>query len=140
MSDIKSKILNVFASPQLMSFATLTEDGKPWVRYVIGTADENLIIRFATFITSRKVAQIRKNQDVHIVCGVSNMETVKHYIQVQGKAEITQDEQERKKFLHEDLEAYFSGVDDPNYCICIVKPYRIEYYTLESTKPEVWEG
>jgi general stress protein 26 len=139
MSELKKKILDSISSPQLISFATITEDGKPWVRYVIGMADENLIIRFSTFIKSRKVAQIEKNQEVHIVCGVSSLEAVEHYIQIQGKAEITVDEEERKKFWHDDLKAYFSGSDDPNYCVCMVKPYRIEYYTMGSMEPEVWE-
>ena len=39
MSDIKKKIHDIISSPQLMSFATITEDGKPWVRYVTGMAD-----------------------------------------------------------------------------------------------------
>ena len=65
MSDIKKKVLDIISSPQLMSFATITEDGKPWVRYVIGMADDNLTIRFSTFVKSRKVAQIEKNQEVH---------------------------------------------------------------------------
>lgn len=140
MSDIKKKVLDIISSPQLMSFATITEDSKPWVRYVIGMADENLTIRFSTFVKSRKVAQIEKNQEVHIVCGVSSLETAEHYLQIQGKAEITKEEQERKKFWHDDLKAYFSGPDDPNYCICLVNPYRIEYYTMGSMEPEVWEG
>ncbi len=140
MSDIQTKIFDIMATPQLMSFATLTEDAKPWVRYVVGMADESLNIRFSTFLTSRKVAQIKKNNEVHIVCGVSNIETAKHYIQIQGKAEITIDEQERKRYWKDELEAYFSGPDDPNYCICIVKPYRIEYYSMGLIKPEIWEN
>ena len=140
MSDLKTKIFDVMATPQLMSFATLTEDGRPWVRYVIGIADESLTIRFSTFLTSRKVAQVKKNNEVHIVCGVSNIETAKHYIQIEGKAEITRDEQERKRFWNDELKAYFSGPDDPNYCICIVKPYRIEYYSMGMMEPEVWTG
>lgn len=139
MSDLKTKILDIISSPQLMSFATITEDGKPWVRYVIGMADENLTVRFSTFVTSRKVRQIEKNQEVHILCGVSDLDTSENYIQIQGKAEITKDEAERKKFWHDDLKEYFSGPDDPNYCICLVKPYLIEYYTMGSIEPEVWQ-
>ncbi len=140
MSEIKSKIFNIISSPTIMSFATLTEDGKPWVRYVMGIADEELTIRFSTFFTSRKVSQIKKINEIHIVCGVSTIETAKHYIQIQGKAEITKDKEEREAYWHDELKNYFSGTEDPNYCICIVKPYRIEYYSMGNMEPEIWES
>ncbi len=139
-NELRSKIVNILNKPQIMSFATMTEDGKPWARYVVGVADDDLTIRFSTFLSSRKVTQIKKNQEVHILCGVSTIETASHYLQIQGRADVTQDKEECAGFWHDDLKAYFSGPDDPNYCICLVKPYRIEYYTMNSQGPEVWEG
>ena len=33
MSDLKDKIYEVLQRPQLAGLATVTEEGKPWVRY-----------------------------------------------------------------------------------------------------------
>lgn len=137
MTELKQKIRDLISAPQVMSFATITEDGKPWVRYVFAMADKDLTIRFATFMDSRKAKQVARNNEVHIVCGVTTLESARNYAQVQGKAEITRDEKERKDFWSDELGKYFSGLDDPRYCICIVRPYRVEYWSMEAMEPEV---
>ena len=42
MTDLKEKIFSKFNGPTLSILATITEDGKPWTRYVTPFADENL--------------------------------------------------------------------------------------------------
>ena len=139
MSDLKQRIFDAAGKIQLINFATITEDGKPWVRYVMGKADSDLVFRFCSRLESRKVAQIRKNPDVHISLGVTSLETAKNWLQVAGTAEVSTDKAERDSFWFDDLKNYFSGPDDPAYCIVIVKPYRIEFGTMESMTHEVWE-
>ena len=36
----------------------------------------------------------------------------------------------------------FSGPDDPNYAVCKITPYRVEYWSLDPPggPPEVWEA
>jgi general stress protein 26 len=140
MSELKEKILAKVNKPTLSALATITEDGKPWVRYVTPMADENLTFWMATFIHSRKVAQIRKNPEVHLTVGVSDVETAESYIQVQGKAEILTDPETKRTVWFDQLKNIFSGPDDPNYCVCKITPYRIEYQTMGPVAPEVWEG
>jgi general stress protein 26 len=124
-----------------MVLATVTEDGKPWVRYVTPMADENLTLWMATFIRSRKVAQIRKNPEVHLTLGVTTMETAESYLQIQGWAEILTDEKTKKTVWLDQLKAIFSGPDDPNYVVCRITPYRIEYQKMApGAPPEVWEA
>jgi len=124
-----------------MVLATVTEDGKPWVRYVTPMADENLTLWMATFIRSRKVAQIRKNSEVHLTLGVTTMETAESYLQIQGRAEILTDEKTKKTVWLDQLKAIFSGPDDPNYVVCRITPYRIEYQKMApGAPPEVWEA
>ena len=96
MYELKQKILAKISRPTLSTLATITEDGKPWVRYVTPMADENLIIWMATFVDSRKVAQIRKNPEVHLATGVTDMETAESYLQVQGRAQILTDAETKK--------------------------------------------
>ena len=139
MSDLAQRIFTIIKEPHLASFATITEDGKPWVRYVTCQASEDLTIRFSTFIGSRKVAQIKKNPEVHLTCGVTDLATAQTYLQIQGKAELSTDKAEREAFWNDYLTRYFKGPDDPNYGIIIVKPYRIELYTMGNFKPEVWK-
>ena len=50
MADLKEKILEIIRQPHLAAFATVTADGRPWVRYVMPFADEDLTVRFSTFV------------------------------------------------------------------------------------------
>jgi len=140
MDDLKRKIYDEIKEPQLMPIATITEDGNPWVRYVTGFAGEDLSIRLVTSLQTRKVAHIKRNPQVHMICGAKTLESTENYFQIAGRAEITTDEQERHSLWNDNLKAYFSGPDDPNYCVVIVKPYRIELMGMTEMAPQVWEA
>jgi general stress protein 26 len=139
MSDLRQRIVDAAKDMQMINFATVTEEGNPWVRYVMGKADDELVFRFCTHLESRKVVQIKNNPNVHISLGVSDLETAKNWLQVEGVAETSTDKTERDAFWFDDLKNYFSGPDDPSYCIVIVRPSRIEFGTMGSMVPEVWE-
>jgi general stress protein 26 len=139
MSDLKQNIFEAAKELQLINFATVTENGKPWVRYIMGKADSDLVFRFCTHLESRKVSQIRKTPDVHISLGVTSLETAKNWLQVEGRAEISTAKSERDSFWFDDLKNYFSGPDDPSYCVVIIKPSRIEFGTMGNMVPEIWE-
>ena len=140
MSDLKQRIIDAAGEMQLINFATVKDDGKPWVRYVMAKADSDLVFRFCTHLESRKVGQIKNNPNVHISLGVSSLETAKNWVQVEGTAEVTTDRAELDSFWFDDLKNYFSGPDDPGYSIVIIRPSRIELGTMGSITPEVWEG
>jgi general stress protein 26 len=67
------------------------------------------------------------------------METARNWLQIQGIAEISTDSTERHSFWFDELKNYFTGPDDPNYCIVIVRPSRIEFGTMGNMTPEIWE-
>ena len=138
MTELKEQILDLIQGPILMNISTITQDGKPWSRYVVGITMPDMTIMFSTGIGSRKVAQIKNNPEVHVHCGVSDLQTAKAYVQIQGKAEISTDDLIRKQMWSEDLSAYFSGADDPNFCVFMIKPYRIEYMTMSEMVLKVW--
>jgi general stress protein 26 len=140
MEDLKKTIYDAIKESQLMPVATTTEEGKPWVRYVVGFGAEDLSIRFVTSLQTRKVSHIKMNPEVHMACGASTLESTERYLQIAGRAEITTDKDERHRLWNDNLKAYFSGPDDPNYCVVIVKPYRIEYMTMTEMRPQVWEA
>ena len=138
MDDLKNRIYKILRIPQLTSFATITGEGKPWVRYVIALASEDFTIHFATFIKARKVEQIKINPEVHLTCGVNDPVKITPYLQIQGKAELLTDKEVKNNFWNDTLNKIFQGPDDPNYAIIQVVPYRIEYCTAGSFEPEVW--
>ena len=140
MGVLTEKIFEKMKEHTLASFATVTEDGKPWTRYVVVKGDEQLNIWFATFLNSRKTLQIAKNPEVHLTLGVSDSQTAVSWLQVQGRAEFLQDAETKNAVWFDQLGSIFSGRDDPNYVVCKVKPYRIEYFMMNMPKPEIWEG
>lgn len=140
MSELKEKIQAKMKTPQLAALATITEDGKPWVRYVTPLMDGNMTIWMATFAGSRKVVHIKKNPEVHLTVGVTSMETAGSYLQIQGRAEILSDAATKEAVWSDHLKGIFSGPDDPNYNVVKVTPYRIEYQGMGMVPPEVWEA
>jgi len=137
--EMKQKILAKIQGPTLSVLSTVTEEGKPWGRYVTPFADESLTLWMATFVHSRKVGQIKKNPEVHLTTGVTNMEGAESYVQIQGRAEILTDDETKKSVWFDHLANIFSGPDDPNYCVCKITPYRIEYQTMGMADTEIWE-
>lgn len=140
MNDLKARIAEVVRPLQLSCLATVTEEGKPWVRYVMTRADDDLTIRCATFASARKVKQIESNPEVHVTCGVTDPTNMKPYLQVQARGRSTTEEAERHAFWNESLQGIFEGPDDPRYAVLEMTPYRIEYWSTESFEPEVWEA
>lgn len=139
MGDLQENIFETGKDLQLFNFATITEDGRPWVRYVVGKVDKDLVFRFCTNMGTKKIREIRKNPNIHISLGAENLKTAKHWLQIEGTAEISVDKVERESFWFDELKNYFSGPDDSNYCIVIVRPSRIELGTMGSMTPEVWQ-
>ena len=99
MSSTEERIKDIIKQPQLSALATVTSDGKPWVRYVMTLADDEMTLRLATFVGARKVKQIEENPEVHITCGITNPVEMKPYLQIQGVAGFTTEEGERHGFL-----------------------------------------
>ena len=139
MSNLRQRIFEAAKELQLVNIATVTEDGKPWVRYVMAKADNDLVFRFCSRLDTKKIRHIKNNPNVHISLGVTDLETAKNWLQVEGKAEASTDKNERHAFWFDELKNFFKGPDDPAYCIVIVKPSRIELGTMGSMQPEVWE-
>jgi general stress protein 26 len=140
MGELRKKILSITTQLQLSGLATITEEGKPWVRYVITVGADDMNIRFATSISTRKVKQIELNPEVHLTCGVKDPMNMAPYLQIQGRARFTREKEERHGFWNDMLKPIFSGPDDPDYGVIIVEPYRIEYCTPGTFVPEVWQA
>jgi general stress protein 26 len=138
VSDLAERISSILTQPQLSGLATITSDGKPWVRYVMTVASEDMVIRCATFVKARKVKQIEKNPEVHLTCGVTDPKEMVPYLQIQGRAKLNTSKEVRHGFWTEMLAPIFAGPDDPKYGVLEITPYRIEYCDVGSFEPQVW--
>lgn len=138
MPSLKDRILDVVKAPFLAGLATITKGGKPWVRYVMVEATDDLTFRCSSFADARKVAQIESNPEVHLTCGISVPTDMGPYLQIQGRAKFTTDRDERHAFWSDRISAVFPSPDDPNYGIVVVQAYRIELWHV-GEEPEFWE-
>lgn len=139
MADLKERIRTLAADMQLSALATVTEDGLPWVRYVMARADDELVFRCATRVNARKVAQVERDPEVHLTCGATDPLNANAYLQVQGRARIATDAAEKESFWVPMLERVFRDPTDPDYAVIVIEPYRIEYWQAAAGRPEVWE-
>ncbi len=139
MSVLSTRIQKILNTPTLCGLSTITTDGKPWVRYVMAQATENLLIRFPTHMTDRKVEQIKLNNEVHLTCGINDPSIIKPYLQIQGTARLVQEKETKHNLWNEDMGKVFKGPDDENYGVIEVTPYRIELCEIGKAAPEIFE-
>lgn len=141
MDDLSAKIQAVFAPAAIAALATVTAQGRPWVRYVVVGVGPDLTLGFATSLSSRKVAQMRANPEVHLTAGAGDLANMgQPYVQVEGRAAVLTEPAVKRAHWQEELKAYFSGPDDPDYAVVAIKPRRIEYWTFDAMTPQVWEA
>ena len=136
--DLKDRILDLFKAPCLSVLATTTTAGKPWARYVMVEASDDMTFRCSSFTNARKAAQIENNPEAHLTCGIAVPSDMGPYLQIQGTAEFSTDSEAKKAFWSDRLSVVFKGPDDPNYAVVTVSAYRIEVCHV-GQQPVVWE-
>ena len=134
---LKNKILELISKPQLASFGTI-KDGKPWIRYMFLTGEPDLTLYTTTFSNSRKVEQLKKDPNIHIVIGGDQEHFKNPHINIQGIAQILTDLDTKKKHWSEHLKVFFSGPEDPNFSVIKISPQLIEYTCGDALTPEIY--
>ena len=142
MSEVKQKVLDVIAAnqPLVAALATVGEDGRPRVRYVVPHVADDLTMTVATWLKSKKVADVRAHPEVHLTCGSTDMETSGNYLQIEARAEVSTDPEKKRAHWSDGLSTYFEGVDDPNYALLIITPYRITVHGMTTMEASVWKA
>ncbi|MDO5554735.1 MAG: pyridoxamine 5'-phosphate oxidase family protein [Planctomycetia bacterium] len=136
--ELKRKILDLFEGPTLSELATITRHGRPWVRYVMSSIDDEMTLRIPTRSDARKVRDINFCPDVHVLVGKNLFSSSGAYAQIEGFAVITADPRKREKEWSEAMKRFFTGPRDPDYVLIEVRPYRIEYWSaMEKENPQV---
>jgi general stress protein 26 len=130
-------------NPGIAALATVTKEGKPRVRYVIASTDEQLSITIGTSKLSKKCADVLNHPMVHLCYKNLASEADIEYVQIEGKASILSDSENRSRFWSPMLWLYFSGPQDPNYAVLSIKTQRAELWNVADLKlemaPLVWE-
>ena len=132
MSDVKRRILETLQveSTFLCALATVTEEGRPSVRTMRATIDEDLTIRCPTFQRTEKVAQIRAQPEVHLTCGNTDSDRPGSYFRIEGRAEISVAPADRQLAWNDRLAKWFSGADDSEYAVVKIVPNRIVAFPI----------
>jgi general stress protein 26 len=137
-SELEARLRAILASRQVAALATVTADGKPWVRYVTVRITDDLSLRVVTGASTRKAAEIRACPFVHLTCGALKPPDDSVYLQIAGRAELSTDPEEKRSLWIDEYLRYFEGPDDPEYVVVRVYPELIEYTGPDSPKPSVW--
>jgi general stress protein 26 len=142
VSDIVMRILEVLRRQDvfLAALATVDADGRPCVRYVRARIADDLTIRCPTFAGTSKVRHIGRDPRVALTCGDTDSSRPGSYFEVRGEARISTDDADRRAAWNPNLEKWFSGLDDPNYAVVVIRPTRIEALPIGGgPEAQVWE-
>ena len=132
---LKDDILKVMGGMHVAAVATVSV-GKPAMRFMALAGLQDLSLVGATMKGSRKVEQISKNPEVALSIW-SGKEFSDPYVVIQGKAEIHEDLETKKKFWDPMMEKYFQKPENPNYVVLKFVPELIEYY--HDMSMDVWQ-
>lgn len=134
---LKNKIVDVLKRSVLAAVATV-KDGKPWVRYMVVMQGNGLTLWTTTFAQSRKIQDIKKNNNIDLIIGGDEKNFRAPYLNIRATAEVFTDIATKKLFWNDMLKSYYSGPDDPNLAIIVISPQVIEYMGGDSMTPEVY--
>jgi len=132
---LKDDILKVMGGMHVAAVATVA-DGKPAVRFMALNGFDDLTLVGGTMKTTRKVGEIRKNQDVALSIW-SCRDFSDPYVMIQAKGTVHDDLATKKKYWAPMMAGYFKTPENPEWVILKFAPRRIEYYA--NMAMQVWE-
>jgi len=124
--DLKKKVVELIKRNRYSKLITFGQDGAPHGRIMTNLPlGSDLVIWFATGLSTSKIKDIKKNSNVSVFVDDPNDQTNASII---GKAEIITDSKLRKKFWQEPFGFFFpNGPTDPDYCLLKITPTKVEY-------------
>ena len=99
---------------------------------------QDLTLYVATDHLSRKVDDIKENNNVHALIGNSGKSWGEEFIEIEADAYMEDSAQLKKQFWNDNLNKWLDGPEDPNYILLRLEPKRIYYIDKAGTiQPEV---
>lgn len=136
--ELCRRIREVTGQCLVMAMATV-ENGAPRSRYMAVTVKDDFKMYAASGMHSRKIGQLRTDPRTHLLGGYDPQDMQKPWIAVHATAAVRTDAAIKQAAWTDDLNAFFSGPEDENYCVLEITPSRIEYWTMDSMQPQVLE-
>ncbi|MED4069824.1 pyridoxamine 5'-phosphate oxidase family protein [Priestia endophytica] len=134
VKDVKEKIAKVLEHNKIGTLATI-EGNKPNSRYMTFFNDD-LTLYTPTSKETHKTEEIEKNSNVHILLGYDGKGFGDSYVEIEGTAEIYEDQKMKNELWEDEFEHWFDGKDDPNYIILKITPSQIRLMNEKGQKPQ----
>ncbi|MEH7455743.1 pyridoxamine 5'-phosphate oxidase family protein [Bacillus sp. JJ1127] len=132
---LKEKIATIIQGQKTGVFATI-RDNRPHSAFMM-FFHEDFVLYVATDRNSKKLTDIEKNPNVHVLLGREGKNSDEDYIEVEGIASIEEDQTLKNKFWNNSLKRWLLGAEDPNYVLIKINPNTIYYIDhAGTTQPE----
>ena len=132
---LEEKILGVMGGVHVGAVATIW-DGRPAVRFMALTGNEDLSLVGGTMKDSRKVEQIKKNPHAAISIW-SCREFSDPYVVIEAETHVHEDIATKKRYWDPVWKDFFKSPENPEWVVLRFVPVSIEYYDREGM--EVWK-
>ncbi|EJR46856.1 hypothetical protein IIM_04568 [Bacillus cereus VD107] len=132
---LKEKIATIIQGQRTGVLSTVRND-KPHGAFMM-FFHEDFVLYVATDRNSKKITDIEKNPNVHVLLGREGKKLDEAYIEVEGIASIEEDQTLKNKFWTNSLKRWLLGAEDPNYVLIKINPDTIYYIdSAGTTNPE----
>ncbi|MCM3594839.1 pyridoxamine 5'-phosphate oxidase family protein [Metabacillus idriensis] len=134
---LNKEVLDILEKHKVGTLATVV-DNKPLSRYMTFFNDE-LMLYTPTNKNTHKAKEIDENPNVHILLGYEGEGYGDSYIEFEGKASISEDQELKDKIWNDHMKNWFDGPNDPNYIVLAIKPNKIRLMNSEHESPQTLE-
>ncbi|RMG58667.1 MAG: hypothetical protein D6713_07165 [Deltaproteobacteria bacterium] len=136
---MKDQVRRLFDDDGELIVLGTVEGDTPFVRYMIGHADDDLNVYFATYRGTRKVSQLEANPKVCFVVGGDPTDWRKPYARFFGTCERVDDLEMKKKLWRPLYANFFSGPEDENFTLFVIRPEKVEFMLPAENRVEIIE-
>ena len=125
-NTLQQNVIELIENNNYSKLITFGPDNAPRGRIMTNLPlGKNMVIWFATGLSTSKIKDIRKNPTVSVFVDDADDMT---NASISGKAEIVTAKRLLKKFWQEPFGFFFpGGPTDPNYCLLKITPKKVEY-------------
>ncbi|MGD6793228.1 pyridoxamine 5'-phosphate oxidase family protein [Metabacillus indicus] len=131
---LNQEVLQVLEKHKVGTLSTVV-DNKPHSRYMTFSNDE-LMLYTPTNVHTHKADEIEKNPNVHILLGYEGEGYGDSYVEFEGTAEISTDQELKDRIWNEHMKNWFNGPDDPDYIVLAIKPNKIRLMNSGQKTPQ----
>jgi general stress protein 26 len=134
MDGLKQKVNELMEHHGVGTLATI-RDSKPYTRFMDFIHDD-LTLYTATNRNTHKVEDILRNPFVHILIGNEDNSWHQSYLEIEARAELTDDPTLKQRCWDDHLKEWLQGPDDPNYVVLKLNAEKILLFDEAGTNPE----